>query len=78
MKPLSRRTMLASTAAGGAAVAANVAQAATFGNPDQPAEGSVNVTDPNARGIRYEIDGDGMVSMIHVGGPAIQLVEGCS
>ena len=40
--------MLASTAAGGAAVAANVAQAATFGNPDQPAEGSVNVTDPNA------------------------------
>ncbi|WP_421728867.1 hypothetical protein [Brevundimonas sp.] len=36
------------------------------------------VTDANARGIRYEIDGEGKVSMIHVGGPAIQLVEGCS
>jgi len=36
------------------------------------------VTDPTARGIRYEIDGEGKVSMIHVGGPAIQLVEGCS
>ena len=36
------------------------------------------VTDPAARGVRYEIDGDGKVSMIHVGGPAIQLVEGCS
>lgn len=36
------------------------------------------VTDPTARGIRYEIDAEGKVSMIHVGGPAIQLVEGCS
>jgi len=36
------------------------------------------VTDPTARGVRYEIDVEGKVSMVHVGGPAIQLVEGCS
>ena len=36
------------------------------------------VQDPTARGIRYEIDGEGKVSIIHIGGPAIQLVEGCA
>lgn len=36
------------------------------------------VTDTAARGVRYEIGTDGKVSMIHVGGPSIQLVEGCS
>lgn len=36
------------------------------------------VTDPAARGIRYEIGSDGKVSMIHAGDPSIQLVEGCS
>ncbi|CAN5293355.1 hypothetical protein BH09PSE1_BH09PSE1_22160 [soil metagenome] len=36
------------------------------------------VQDPTARGVRYEIDGDGKVSRIHAGDPAIQLVEGCS
>lgn len=36
------------------------------------------VQDPAARGIRYEIDGEGKVSIIHIGGPAIQLVEGCA
>ncbi len=34
--------------------------------------------DATARGIRYEIDGEGKVGIIHVGGPAIQLVEGCA
>ncbi len=34
--------------------------------------------DAAARGIRYEIDGDGQARIIHVGGPAIQLVEGCA
>ena len=48
MKPLSRRNILASTAAGGAVVAAGVAAAASLGNPDLPPEGAVNVTDPNA------------------------------
>lgn len=48
MKPVSRRNILAATAAGGAAVAATVARAASFGNPDLPPEGAVNVTDPNA------------------------------
>jgi hypothetical protein len=36
------------------------------------------VQDENARGIRYEINTEGRVGMIHAGGPAIQLVEGCS
>jgi len=36
------------------------------------------VTDPSARGVRYEIGTDGKVSMIHAGDPTIQLVEGCS
>ena len=31
-----------------------------------------------ARGIVYEIGGDGTVTAIHAGGPAIQYVEGCS
>src|SRR5277367_6217481 len=47
MKPLSRRTVLASSAAGSVAVAATVARAATFGNPDLPPEGAVNVTNPD-------------------------------
>ena len=36
------------------------------------------VTDPNARGVRYEIGADGKVKAVHAGGPSIQLVEGCS
>ncbi|MBA3677329.1 MAG: hypothetical protein H0W74_08000 [Sphingosinicella sp.] len=40
--------------------------------------GSASVTAPSARGIRYEIDGKGVVSAIHAGGPSIQYVEGCS
>ena len=34
--------------------------------------------DADARGVVYEIGNDGNVSMIHVGGPSIQYVEGCS
>ena len=36
------------------------------------------VTDPAARGVRYEIGEDGKVAMIHAGDPSIQLVEGYS
>ena len=36
------------------------------------------VTDPAARGARYEIGSDGNVMMVHAGDPSIQLVEGCS
>ena len=36
------------------------------------------ITDESRRGIRYEIGGDGNVSHIHIGGPDIQLVEGCA
>ena len=43
-----------------------------------PATAGEYVQDPAARGIRYEIDGEGRVSIIHIGGPSIQLVEGCS
>jgi hypothetical protein len=35
-------------------------------------------TTPNARGIRYETDAQGVVTAVHVGGPTIQYVEGCS
>lgn len=35
------------------------------------------VTDPAARGVRYEIGTDGKVAIIHAGDPSIQLVEGC-
>ena len=50
-KPLSRRSVLATTAAGGAAVAASAAGAASFGNPDLPPQGAVNVTDPKTLAI---------------------------
>jgi hypothetical protein len=36
-----------------------------------------DVTDPAARGIRYEIGEDGKVAMVHTGGESIQYVEGC-
>ena len=45
------------------------------GAPATPGE---YVQDANARGIRYEIGGEGKADIIHVGGPAIQMVEGCS
>jgi oxalate decarboxylase len=44
---LSRRNIL-TTAAAGMALSATTARAATFGNPDDPAEGAVNVTNPKA------------------------------
>jgi oxalate decarboxylase len=51
MKNLSRRNILAASAAGtaavGAAMAGGVAQAASFGNPDLPPQGAVNVTKPD-------------------------------
>src|ERR1700723_2412375 len=43
---LSRRNILATAAVG--AMSAAAARAADFGNPDQPPEGSVNVTNPKA------------------------------
>src|SRR5260221_8652206 len=42
MAPFSRRDILALGAAGGAAIVATAAHAASFGNPDAPAEGAVN------------------------------------
>jgi oxalate decarboxylase len=42
MDPFSRREFLALGAAGGAAVVATAAQAASFGNPDSPAQGAIN------------------------------------
>jgi oxalate decarboxylase len=44
MEDLSRRKLLALSAVGGAVVAAGTAHAATFGNPDAPAEGAINST----------------------------------
>lgn len=34
-------------------------------------------SDSNARGIRYETNADGVIELIHAGGPSIQYVEGC-
>jgi len=50
MKAISRRRILAATAAGGVATAAaaTVAKAASFGNPDEQPQGAANVTNPNA------------------------------
>ena len=46
---VSRRRLLAAGTAGAAIVtAASTANAASFGNPDEPAEGAVNVTNPKA------------------------------
>ena len=42
MDKLSRREVLAATAAGGLAAAAGTAHAATFGNPDEPPQGEIN------------------------------------
>ena len=47
MNELSRRGVLAATAAGGAAIGATVVRAANFGNPDLPPQGAVNVTNPS-------------------------------
>ena len=42
MEKLTRRDVLVATAAGGLMTAAGTAQAATFGNPDEPAQGAIN------------------------------------
>ncbi len=51
MKPLSRRAILASSGIAGASAAATIARAASFGNPDLPPQGAVNVTNLNALSI---------------------------
>lgn len=48
MEALTRRAVLAIGAVGGTALAASTAGAASFGNPDQPAEGAINA---NAAGL---------------------------
>ena len=45
---LSRRHLLAASAAGAVLTGVSAAHAATFGNPDEPPEGAVNVTNPKA------------------------------
>lgn len=44
----------------------------------RPADANAFVEDAAARGIRYEIGTNGTVEIVHVGGPSIQLVEGCA
>lgn len=48
MVDYSRRNIIAAGAVAAAAAAASTANAATFGNPDRPAQGRVNVTNPIA------------------------------
>jgi oxalate decarboxylase len=45
---LSRRLVMAAGAAGGIAAMATAARAASFGDPDLPPEGAINVTNPAA------------------------------
>jgi oxalate decarboxylase len=45
---LSRRRLLAASAAGAVLTGASAANAASFGNPDEPPEGAVNVSNPKA------------------------------
>jgi oxalate decarboxylase len=45
---LSRRNLLAAGATGAVVMAASAAEAASFGNPDEPAEGAANVVNPKA------------------------------
>jgi len=40
--------------------------------------GADYVQDPAARGLLYEVGGDGNVKAIRAGGPSIQYVEGCA
>lgn len=49
MDPVSRRQILEIGAAGGALMAASVAQAASFGNPDAPPEGAINANPATLR-----------------------------
>jgi oxalate decarboxylase len=49
MEPLSRRRILAASAAGAAALAATTANAATFGNPDEPPQGKINANPGSLR-----------------------------
>lgn len=51
MNGLTRRGVLAGTGIGGAAIGGKIARAATFGNPDLPPQGSVNVSDPSSLSI---------------------------
>jgi oxalate decarboxylase len=46
MKPISRRNLLAVTAAGSIVAAATKLQAQTFGNPDEPPQGAINAKNP--------------------------------
>jgi hypothetical protein len=43
-----------------------------------PPTATTFVQDPNARGIRYETNPEGVVTAVHAGGPSVQNVEGCS
>jgi oxalate decarboxylase len=48
MNPMSRRGLLAATAAGSLAGAATKVGAQTFGNPDLPPQGAINATNPQS------------------------------
>lgn len=49
LPPLSRRKLLAASVSGAVAVAASSADAASFGNPDAPAQGAVNANPSSLR-----------------------------
>ena len=44
---------------------------------DAPAHYLTYWATPAKRGVRYETDEKGVVTIVHVGGPSIEYVEGC-
>lgn len=52
-------------------------EVATHAYDEEPAHYLTYWTIPKTRGVRYETDTQGLVTAVHVGGPAIQYIEGC-
>lgn len=52
-------------------------QVTTHSYDEEPAHYLTYWTIPKRRGVRYETNQQGVVTTVHVGGPAIQYIEGC-
>lgn len=52
-------------------------QVKTHAYDEEPAHYLTYWTIPKRRGVRYETNQQGVVTTVHVGGPAIEYIEGC-
>jgi hypothetical protein len=59
-----------------AAYPAAIEQLAKYNEP--PAHDLIIWTTPNERGVRFELNEQGVVTVVHAGDDSIQLVEGCA